>query len=154
MTASVTASFSTWDTATSCDLFRYGESPTSERTALRNGENLVFWGPMTDAMVITKTTAWYTRSTKAIVEAEIQRNDDLAWGIDPDGELPAFSPGSAADDIRNIAAREAGHVCGLADLYGPRDTGLAMYGYGVECASTKISLAKGDIAGLLKLCGA
>lgn len=154
VTTSVTDSFATWDEATSRDLFRYGGPSAMESLVATNGENLVFWESMGEANsnIIAMTTIWYTRKTKEIVETDIQMNDDMAWGIDPDGEGPQLLPG--AYDIRNIATHEAGHVCGLADLYGPRDTELTMYGYGSQGEVRKISLASGDIAGLVKLYGA
>lgn len=154
VTASVTDSFATWDAATFRDLFQYGGSSMMGSQVAPNGENLVFWASMGEANsnIIAMTTIWYTRKTKEIVETDIQMNDDMAWGIDPDGEGPKLLSG--AYDIQNIATHEAGHVCGLADLYGPRDTELTMYGYGSLGEVRKISLASGDIAGLVKLYGA
>ncbi len=146
VTASVTESFATWDAATSRDLFGDGGAPTMGSQVAQNGENVVFWGSMGEANsnIIAMTSIWYTRKTKEFVETDIQMNDDLAWGI---GIGDAY-------DIQNIATHEAGHVCGLADLYGPRDTGLTMYGYGAKGEVKKRSLEAGDIAGLQKLYGA
>lgn len=149
---SVTDSFATWDAATSVsaspsdDLFSYVAEPTTGSRVAQDQVNLVFWGSMgeTNSNIIAMTSIWYTRKTKEIVETDIQMNDDMTWGI---GAGDAY-------DIQNIATHEVGHVCGLADLYGPRDTGLTMYGYGATGEVRKRTLETGDIAGLQKLYGA
>ena len=94
--ASVTDSFATWDVETSRDLFQYGGSSTMGSQVAPNGENLVFWASMGEANsnIIAMTSIWYTRKTKEIVETDIQMNDDMAWGIDPDGEGPQLLSGA------------------------------------------------------------
>lgn len=149
VTESVMASFKTWDDKTTVsaspseDLFSYQVTPDPDTTVR---QNTVYWGPMgaANSNVIAMTSIWYTRATKEIVETDIQMNDDMKWGI---GVASAY-------DVQNIATHEAGHVCGLGDLYGPRDTELTMYGYGREGEVKKRDLAPGDIAGLQKLYGA
>jgi hypothetical protein len=143
---SVEASFATWDGATSKNLFSNAgrwTGPNPDPT-VPDYTNVVYWGSMGDPKIIAMTTIWYTRGTKELVDTDIQMNDDMRWGIDV----------STAFDIQNIATHEAGHVCGLADLYGPRDTELTMYGYGSPGETKKRSLAPGDEAGLRKLYGA
>lgn len=148
--ASVTASFATWDGKTSVSassgdaLFQY-DGTESKAQAANDGMNLVFWKPMGEdrSNIIAMTTIWHTRRTKQITETDIQMNGDMPWGI---GVPNAY-------DIQNIATHEAGHVCGLADLYGPRDGELTMYGYGSLGETKKRSLEPGDVAGLQKLYG-
>ena len=152
VTASVTTSFATWDEKTtvsaspSGDLFRYEGLSTVDNQVGQDQKNLIYWGSMgaTNSNIIAMTSIWYTRATKEIIETDIQMNDDMKWGIGV----------SSAYDVQNIATHEAGHVCGLADLYSSRDTALTMYGYGSPGEVKKRDLAAGDIAGLVKLYGA
>lgn len=146
----VQAAFSAWDASTSRALFGTG-GLTSAAPAV--GRNDVFWGPIEDRNVIAVTTVWYTRGSKEIVEADIQLNAYLTWGIDANGEVPGYALANAYD-VRNIVTHEAGHVCGLADLYAVRASELTMYGYGGLGEVKKDSLEAGDVAGLRKLYGA
>jgi hypothetical protein len=117
-------------------------------------QNDVSFAALGDPKIIAVTSVWFYRSTKAIVEADIQMNDALPWEIYAYG-TGADVPGATAFDVRNIATHEIGHVCGLGDLY--RGTGvsvLTMYGYGREGEVRKDTLEPGDIAGLQKLYGA
>jgi hypothetical protein len=148
VTKSVGASFATWDAETSKDLFRNeglwsGPDPDP---AIPDRKNVVYWGSMgsSNANIIAMTTYWYTRGTREFIDADIEMNDDMTWGTGAPGEY----------DVQNIATHEAGHVCGLGDLYGPRDTALTMYGYSSTGETSKRDLAAGDITGLRKLYGA
>lgn len=154
---SVEASFAEWDDETSKGLFSNAglwTGPNPDPT-VPDYKNVVYWGSMgpDNANIIAMTTIWYTRGTKAIIDTDIQMNDAMGWGIDADGEGTDDKLANLFD-VQNIATHEVGHVCGLGDLYGPRDTELTMYGYGAEGEVKKITLAAGDIAGLKKLYGA
>jgi hypothetical protein len=143
ITRNVQAAFDAWDKVTSKGLFVSG---------VATRQNDVFWGPIEDRNVIAVTTVWYTRGTKQIVEADIELNSYLQWGIDSDGETGPATLANAYD-VQNIVTHEAGHVCGLADLYTARSSELTMYGYGALGETKKDSLELGDIAGLQKLYG-
>jgi hypothetical protein len=121
--------------------------------AAADGKNDIYFAPLASDNAIAMTTVWYYTSTKEIVEADIQMNTNMRWGIDADGEGKKFTLTNAYD-IRNIATHEIGHVCGLADLYTGRSSELTMYGYGALGEVKKDSLGAGDIAGLVKLYGA
>lgn len=149
VSADVQAAFFAWDAGTLRGLFSFGGSTSSGPAT---GRNDVFFGPIEDRNVIAVTTVWYTRGSKEIVEADVQMNTNLPWGIDTDGEGPVSL--ANAYDVRNIVTHEVGHVCGLADLYTARSSELTMYGYGGIGEVKKDSLEAGDVAGLRKLYGA
>jgi hypothetical protein len=151
VTTELKAAFSEWDDHWSKQLFSPGGSAVP---AAADGKNDIYFAPLDSSNAIAMTTVWYYTATKEIAEADIQMNTRMSWGIDPDGEGPRIIFPKNSYDIRNIATHEVGHVCGLADLYGFRDTGLTMYGYGGIGEVKKDSLAPGDIAGLQKLYGA
>lgn len=152
VTANLKASFTAWDAKTSRALFRFGQTVSSPAEA--NGKNDIYFTPIDLDGVIAMTTVWYyDDGSGEIVEADIQMNTNMRWGIDADGEgKKAVLRG--AYDIRNIATHEVGHVCGLADLYDPVTREMTMYGYGGEGEVKKISLAAGDVAGLRTVYGA
>lgn len=149
--ASLENAFAAWDGRTSRAMFRFTSSTSPPARA--DGKNDVYFAPVQDAGVIAVTEVWYYVESKEIVEADITMNTNMRWGIDRDGEGKRYTL-RYAYDIRNIATHEAGHVCGLADLYTYQHRDLTMYGYGSEGEVRKISLASGDIAGLRYLYGA
>ncbi|MDD1714927.1 MAG: matrixin family metalloprotease, partial [Methanoregulaceae archaeon] len=108
-----------------------------------NEENSVFWGPISNANVIAVTNIWINRRSREIVETDIQMNSYLEWGI---GDEEAF-------DIQNIVTHEAGHVCGLGDLYNRPASELTMFGYSRLGEEKKNTLGQGDVLGLQKLYG-
>lgn len=125
----------------------------SSSAVAANGINDVSFTWLSDTNVIAVTTVWYYTTTKEIVEADIQMNTRMPWGIDADGEGSGSISPKGAYDIRNIATHEIGHVCGLADLYTTRSREQTMYGYGGIGEVKKDSLESGDKAGLVKLYG-
>jgi hypothetical protein len=139
----IQAAFSTWDDNTSKELFSYCGS-TEADTATLDNTNTVFWGPISNRNVIAVTTIWYTRQTKQIVDADIEMNSNLPW---------SSSGASGAFDIQDIATHEAGHVCGLGDLYNAPASELTMYGYSSTGETKKTDLGTGDIMGIHVLYG-
>jgi Matrixin len=134
--------FNTWDGNTTADLFVY-DGETTNSTMEFNEENSVFWGPISNTNVIAVTNIWINRRSREIVETDIQMNTLLDWGI---GNEEAF-------DIQNIITHEAGHVCGLGDLYNRPASELTMFGSSSENETKKSSLGQGDVLGLQKLYG-
>ena len=134
--------FTTWNESTTADLFVYDGETTNNTTEL-NEENSVFWGPISNANVIAVTNIWINRRSREIVETDIQMNSYLEWGI---GDEEAF-------DIQNIVTHEAGHVCGLGDLYNRPASELTMFGYSRLGDEKKNTLGQGDVLGLQKLYG-
>jgi hypothetical protein len=139
----IQAAFSTWDDNTGANLFWYNGS-TETNTATLDNTNTVFWGPIPNRNVIAVTTIWYTRQTKQIVDADIEMNSNLPW---------SNSGASGAFDIQDIATHEAGHVCGLGDLYNAPASELTMYGYSSTGETKKDSLGAGDVLGIHVLYG-
>jgi hypothetical protein len=142
-------SFESWDAESSKDLFDPPLQNTRAKASLANPDrkNVVTWGRLSDKNVVALTSIWYYTTTKEIIDADMVFNTYYKWGIDKDGEgtqntLPA------AFDIQNIGTHEAGHVCSLADLYDPAYSAMTMFGYASYGEVNKISLEKGDIAGL------
>ncbi len=146
----VKESFATWDDATGTNLFLYGGTK-AKAVFDRDGKNMVFWGKMLQSNVIAKTRVWYNPRTNAILESDMKLNKNLRGGIDPDGE--AASAFVNAFDLNDIVTHEAGHVCGLADLYQSTWKDQTMYGYSSIGETKKISLESGDIAGVRYLYG-
>lgn len=54
-------------------------------------------------------------------------------------------------DLFELATHEAGHVVGLADLYGRKDQWLTMFGTSDECQYRRRFLARSDWLGLTRL---
>jgi hypothetical protein len=139
----IQAAFNTWDDNITKDLFGYA-GPTGDGTAALDYTNTVFWGPISNPNVIAVTTVWYTHRTKEIVDADIEMNSKLDWSS-------SGVPGTF--DIQDIATHEAGHVCGLGDLYNPPASELTMYGYSSAGETKKDDLGIGDTLGLHVLYG-
>jgi hypothetical protein len=139
----IKAAFATWDDNITKDLFYYSGS-TGVGTAALDYTNTVFWGPISNTNVIAVTTIWYTHRTKEIVDADIEMNSKLDWSSS--GEQGRF-------DIQDIATHEAGHVCGLGDLYNAPASDLTMYGYSSTGETKKDTLGAGDILGIHVLYG-
>jgi len=142
VTGAIQDAFMTWDESTSANLFVY-DGKTTNNTTEFNEENSVFWGPISNANVIAVTNIWINRRSREIVETDIQMNSYLEWGI---GDEEAF-------DIQNIVTHEAGHVCGLGDLYNRPASELTMFGYSRLGEEKKNTLGQGDVLGLQKLYG-
>ncbi|MEN6342263.1 MAG: matrixin family metalloprotease [Methanospirillum sp.] len=150
----VQKAFSGWRASTVPVLFSFsGSTSVAPGDAPGNGRNEVYFGPIEEPNVIAVTTVWYYRFSKEIVEADIRMNAGMPWDVYEYGSGATYA-GADAYDIRNIATHEAGHVCGLADLYTARSGDLTMYGYGAKGEVKKDTIEAGDIAGLQKLYGA
>jgi hypothetical protein len=147
----VAESFEAWDSAVKdADIFSAALVNSKAKASLGrpDGKNVVTWGALTDRNVIAVTTIWYYTATMQIVDTDIVFNTYYRWGIDTDGESAAFSLPANTFDIRNIGTHEAGHVCGLGDIYDDPYQFMTMYGYGSFGETQKISLETGDQAGI------
>lgn len=148
--------FNEWDKASGQVAFTSDVSSNPDDPVVpgkANSKNDVTFARLDSANAIAVTTVWYYTVSKEIVEADIQMNTRMRWGIDSNDEASGNTLTNAYD-VRNIATHEIGHVCGLADLYTARSSQLTMYGYGGIGEVKKDSLEAGDIAGLQKLYGA
>jgi len=110
---------------------------------LPDGKNVITWRPLS-LPIVAIAIVWYNPSNNEIVEADMILNHRLPWGIDPDDEGPQTID---VFDIQNIVTHEAGHWCGLDDIYDPTYTEMTMYGFTTIGETKKISLEPGDIAG-------
>lgn len=110
--------------------------------------NVITWGRAQKG-VIAYAVIWYVTSTGEIVDADIVLNSYYRWGIADGNEGTADLSGKF--DIRNIVTHEAGHICGLADLYDNKYSAMTMYGYSKYGEELKRSLEPGDIAGVQKV---
>jgi len=138
---------------TTSPLELFYNSPTTSTSARASPnspdyKNVVTWGSISDPNVLAMTTIWYYTATGQMVDTDIVFNTAYKWGIDKDGESSTYSVSSTTFDIRNIATHEAGHVCGLADLYNPDYVGMTMYGYASAKQVRKMSLEPGDLMGI------
>ncbi len=150
--AEIKAAFEAWDAETSKELYNNTVGTTDEVGASLDGNNIITWVDLGSSNTIAVTTFWYYRSTKELVEFDMEFNTRFAWGIDPDGEGTEYVLIDAMD-IRNIATHEAGHTLVLDDLYQDQYAQMTMYGYSDYGEVKKISLEQGDIDGLHKLYG-
>ncbi len=144
-------SFESWDNEVDTDLF--SNTPTVSSGAKASigrpdYKNVVTWGTLSDRNVIAMTNIWYYTSTKEIIDTDMVFNTYYKWGIDKDGEGTVFGVPASTFDIQNIGTHEAGHVCGLGDIYLPEYSAMTMYGYGSFGEVGKISLETGDISGV------
>jgi hypothetical protein len=142
-------SFETWDNQIDQDLYADALISTSAKASLGRPDykNVVTWGTLSDKRVIAVTNIWYYTSTGQIVDSDMIFNTYYKWGIDQDGEGGTYSL-TTTFDIQNIGTHEAGHVCGLNDIYDSMYSAMTMYGYGSPGEVYKISLAAGDVAGI------
>ena len=121
----------------------------------RDHKNTVFWAGGLPTNVIARTRIWYNPAKHKILETDMEMNRHFVWGIDPDGEETDYNLTPGVEfDIRDIVTHEAGHVCGLADLYSDYRQALTMYGMSEYRELKKISLETGDIRGLRRIYGA
>jgi hypothetical protein len=143
-------SFEAWDGKVNTNLF-YDSPVVNSKAKASLGrpdyKNIVTWGRLSDNNVIAVTNYWYYTATMEIIDADMIFNTYYKWGIDQDGEGADYSI-TTAFDIQNIGTHEAGHVCGLNDIYDPAYSAMTMYGYGDSGEVNKISLDGGDIKGI------
>jgi hypothetical protein len=148
----VTGSFESWDDEVRTELFDAPSVNNKAKASLGRPDykNVVTWGAISDRNVIAVTSIWYNTFTGETVDTDMVFNTYYKWGIDADGEGPLSMPASTFD-IRNIGTHEAGHVCGLDDIYDKTYSAITMYGYGSFGEVKKISLEKGDITGVMEI---
>jgi hypothetical protein len=138
-----------WDDEVAASLFV--SEGTSDPILGGNRRNDIYWVPFDDTRIIATTTL--IGDQNGILEADIQMNSLIPWGIDIDGESMGYVM-TDRYDVRNIATHETGHAFGLADLYESSAADLTMYGYSSRGQTKKISLGYGDILGIRALYGA
>jgi predicted Zn-dependent protease len=95
--------------------------------------------------IIAKTYLWINKTSKEIVEFDMEFNTYYTWGD------ATVNP--SVMDLRDIATHEFGHSIGLDDLYASKDWALTMYGYSSVGETIKRDLGYGDILGVQKLYG-
>lgn len=133
---------STWENATTGDIFRVGVSGTYDWGTYDYVNSLSYGDyddtgicPTSEPCVIAVTAIWFRG--KNIYEY------DIMFDID-------FFPGDF--DLPTVTLHEFGHGAGLNDLYDSACIENVMYGYlGKE--EVKTTLGNGDIAGIQKLYG-
>jgi len=147
-TTAIKNAFETWDAQTGRELFNDAMGTASRREAGNkfDGKNVISWGRL-GRNIIAQTTVWYYSSTGAIVEFGMVFSTAYKWGIDIDGEEPAYTL-TGKFDVQDIATHEAGHTLMLEDLYMPEASALTMYGYGAYGQTYARSLGAGDISGI------
>jgi len=114
-------------------------------TSFPDYKNVITWGRAKQG-VIAYAVIWYNSKTKEIVDADIVLNSYYKWGI-ADGDEGTIDFNNKFD-IRNIVIHEAGHWCGLDDIYDSKYSTMTMYGYTDYGEEIKRSLEPGDIAGI------
>jgi len=110
--------------------------------------NVITWG-RAQRGVVAYTIIWYYSDTREIVDADMVLNSYYKWGI-ADGDKSTTDL-KGAFDIRNIVTHEAGHWCGLDDLYEDQYSAMTMYGYAGYGEEIKRTLEPGDVAGVQKV---
>ncbi len=141
---SIVDSFDTWDYATSKHLFSYGGTTVDTEYNVRNYQNTVMFGSGLGTSIIGQTRVWIIPTQHKIVETDMKLNEYFYWSA-------LYNPSRMI--LQDIVTHEAGHVCGLKDLYGGRWRQLTMYGLSSYGETKKITLARPDKRGLRRLYG-
>ena len=147
----IITAFNEWDLITGKEIFNDNVGTTSASGDNPDDGNVISWTNLGDSNIIAITTFWIWRGTKELAAFDIEFNNQLDWGINPDPEDQNFIN---EFDVRNIASHEVGHALVLEDLYQSQYSEMTMYGYSTEGEVKKISLEAGDIAGAQALYGA
>ncbi len=114
-------------------------------TSYPDYKNVITWG-RAQRGVVAYAIIWYDSNTGEIVDADMVLNSYYKWGIaDGDESTVNFKD---KFDIRNIVTHEAGHWCGLDDLYDSAYSAMTMYGYASYGEEIKRTLEPGDVAGV------
>jgi hypothetical protein len=108
-------------------------------------KNVITWGRAQPG-VVAYTVIWYLSDTGEIVDADMVLNSYYKWGIADGNEATVDFTNKF--DIRDIVAHEAGHWCGLDDLYDSKYSAMTMYGYANLGEEIKRTLEPGDVAGV------
>lgn len=148
----LTTAIAQWESQVSTDILGTGtmtsNTLTAETTA-PDGQNEVFFGPISDPNTIAVTTVWGNfggaPQNRRLVEWDMVFNDtNYTWG-----DVLASS-NTALMDFENIATHELGHAVGLGH---PSDacTEETMYRYATYGETKKRDLNTGDIQGIKKL---
>ena len=135
--SAITVSATTWDDATSADVFSY-QGLTDRTSGNLDGYNVVDWGCYRSG-VIAVTMIWRYTATGDIAEVDMKLNIKYAWSLS--GEAKKM-------DVQNIVTHEFGHWAGLADLYNSADYYLTMYGYSGYGITYQRDLGLGDRFGI------
>lgn len=136
-----------WESAASKDLIKTIKQDNNAHYGSLDGKNSVEFGRYAGSNgVIAVTAYWVDRSTRTIVEFDMQYNTYYNWG-------DASTGGSGVMDIQNIATHEFGHAFGLSDIYSGAYSKVTMYGYSNYGETEKRTLEAQDIAGIRKIYG-
>lgn len=135
----VTSSFNAWvNDAGSFFTATYGGSTTRGSDQL-DGYNVVIWRTIDGVGGYLAQTKWrLDAGTGRMVEADILFDIAEQWSIG--AQVGKY-------DVQSIGTHEAGHFCGLDDMYDSQDSAQVMYGYSSQ-NTVKRALTWGDIAGI------
>jgi PKD repeat protein len=169
----IEAAFEAWDAATATELFAKPALSDQITVDFYDSNSTVSWRALNSYPEAVSVTAlrYYDKDGDGAMSVgdqfiafDVVLNLMRRWAIDPDGEGPLNPEGTWKwfrwkwfrqkwVDVRNIVTHEAGHVVGLADLYGDVYSELTMFGYAGRQETKKISLEAGDIAGVQAVYG-
>lgn len=141
----ITDSISTWDDATTFNLFGESNNNVGNGFGDSDGINSFTKGDYPVDGVIAVCRTYYYLSNNQIVEFDIMFDEDFVWGNS--------DVSSDVMDYQNIATHELGHAFGLLDLYKAEMSEQTMFGYSGYNDIKKRTLASGDIAGIQALYG-
>jgi hypothetical protein len=103
------AAVETWDKATNAELsVDTIETKTGSGRVAGDYINSVYFADL-DTGDIAMASVWYVRSTREILDCDIQFNTDFVWGD--------ASVDKTKMDLQNIATHELGHFFNLADIH-------------------------------------
>ncbi len=145
----ISASFATWTTADSNQIFSNGGTTTAKSAKLDATNAIFFKNIRSSAIAITYI--WYYPTTGQLVETDTIFNKLYKWSTTFYDGTNDCGGVSGTYDLQNIATHEFGHWIGLDDLYNSIDQDLTMYGYGDTAELKKDSLGLGDITGVLAI---
>lgn len=150
ITTAISAATKTWDDATKTSLFD-GYSIGNVEWGVADKKNAYVFDLYPNNGVIAVTRYWYTRSSKQLVEYDVEFNTYYGW-FDCTKVEQLCDSNNKGMDLQTIALHETGHGVGLADVYNRACSDVVMYGYG-DYGEVKRVLAPSDIAGLQKMYG-
>lgn len=137
-----------WETASHYNIMGNGTLTSNTLVAdntTTDGQNEVYFGPITDANTIAVTIVWGIFGgpiqNQVIVEWDQVFNTNFQWSLT--GE-------STKMDFENISTHEVGHAVGMDHPLG-NCVDETMYAYGANGETKKRDLNDGDIAGISKL---
>ena len=143
--SAIKTSMQTWtDVPDAALIFKYAGTTSSSAWGVKDGQNIVCFGNITEPGVLAINNFWFYSNTGELIDSDIKFNTNYSW-----------SAAGASDkyDVQNVATHELGHSLSLADLYCVADSEKNMYGRSDIGETKQRTLDQDDINGIIYLYG-